>query len=50
MNIIFIIFFIQGKSMCKHLLKNGFNLIVSNRTKSKTEELIQLGAKYSDPQ
>jgi len=30
----------MGKSMCKHLLKNGFNLTVSNRTKSKTDELI----------
>jgi len=36
----------MGKSMCGHLLKKGFNLNVYNRTKSKTEELLNLGAKY----
>jgi len=40
----------MGKSMCGHLLKKGYNLAVYNRTKSKTEELVSMGAKYLTPQ
>ena len=32
---------IMGKSMALNLLKNGFPLIVYNRTKSKAEELAE---------
>lgn len=36
---------VMGVSMCKHILKAGYSLQVSNRTMSKTEPLIELGAK-----
>jgi 3-hydroxyisobutyrate dehydrogenase len=39
---------VMGKSMCKHLLKSGYDLTVYNRTMSKTEELSKMGAKVSD--
>jgi 3-hydroxyisobutyrate dehydrogenase len=39
---------VMGKSMCKHLLNAGYDLTVYNRTISKTEELVSLGAKVSD--
>lgn len=38
---------VMGNSMCKHLLKHGYSLSVFNRTASKTDELVALGAKYS---
>jgi len=40
---------VMGKSMCKHLLKAGYELMVFNRTESKTTELVELGAKFADP-
>lgn len=40
---------VMGKSMCGHLLKKGFNLSVYNRTRTKTEDLLNLGAKYLSP-
>ena len=40
---------VMGKSMCKHLLKAGYSLSVFNRTKSKTDELLSLGAKFLSP-
>jgi 3-hydroxyisobutyrate dehydrogenase len=40
---------VMGKSMCKHLIKNGYNLSVFNRTEQKASELIDLGAKMSNP-
>lgn len=40
---------VMGFSMCKHLLGAGYQLQVFNRTKSKTDALIQLGAKWSEP-
>jgi 3-hydroxyisobutyrate dehydrogenase len=40
---------VMGKSMCKHLLKSGHQLFVYNRTASKTDELIELGAKFLEP-
>ncbi len=39
---------IMGKSMALNLLKNGFPLIVYNRTKSKAEELAEQGAEVAD--
>jgi 3-hydroxyisobutyrate dehydrogenase len=41
---------VMGKSMCKHLLKSGYDLSVYNRTEEKTRELIDMGAKFVDPQ
>jgi 3-hydroxyisobutyrate dehydrogenase len=41
---------VMGKSMCKHLLRNGHNLSVFNRTEEKANELVHLGAKMSNPQ
>ena len=40
---------VMGNSMCKHLLKEGYELMIYNRTESKTKELVDLGAKLSDP-
>jgi len=40
---------VMGKSMCKHLLKSGHKLFVYNRTTSKTDDLVQLGAKFLEP-
>jgi 3-hydroxyisobutyrate dehydrogenase len=40
---------VMGKSMCKHLLNAGYELMVYNRTESKTKELIEMGAKFADP-
>lgn len=39
---------VMGKSMCKHLLSKGYKLMVFNRTKSKTDELVELGATYAE--
>ena len=43
---------IMGKSMCKHILNspNKYILNVFNRTKSKTDELIESGAKFMQPE
>lgn len=35
---------IMGAPMAKHLIKNNYEVYVYNRTKSKTDELIKLGA------
>lgn len=40
---------VMGKSMCKHLLKAGYELLIYNRSVSKTTELVELGAKFTDP-
>ena len=40
---------VMGKSMCKHLLKNGYDLAVFNRTEEKTRELIESGARFELP-
>ncbi len=37
---------VMGKSMASHLIKQGFKVIVYNRTKSKAEELIKQGAEW----
>jgi len=36
--------------MCEHLLKAGYSLSVFNRTKSKTDELLQKGAVFKTPE
>lgn len=41
---------VMGKSMCKLLLKNNFKLTVFNRTASKADELLELGATFSTPE
>lgn len=41
---------VMGSSMCKHLLAKGYSLSVYNRTKSKAEPLISLGANYKNPE
>jgi len=38
----------MGKSMASHLLEAGYPVLVYNRTKSKTDELIQRGAVWKD--
>lgn len=40
---------VMGFSMCKHLINAGYSIMVSNRTMSKTDGLVELGAKASDP-
>jgi 3-hydroxyisobutyrate dehydrogenase len=37
---------VMGKSMCSHILKAGYYISVYNRTKEKTRELIENGAKW----
>lgn len=40
---------VMGFHMCKHLMNAGYSVMVSNRTMSKAQGLIDLGAKPSDP-
>lgn len=40
---------VMGKSMCKHLIKSGYQLSVYNRTLNKSQELVDLGAKIEEP-
>ncbi|MFX1497132.1 MAG: NAD(P)-dependent oxidoreductase [Promethearchaeota archaeon] len=37
---------VMGKSMCSHIIKAGYDVFVYNRTKTKTEDLIKIGAKW----
>ena len=39
---------VMGKSMVRNLMRNGFELYIYNRTKSKAEELISEGAIWCD--
>lgn len=39
---------VMGSSMVKHLLQAGYLVTVYNRTKSKAEEVIALGAQWAD--
>lgn len=39
---------VMGSSFVKHLLGTGYDLFVYNRTKSKTDELVELGAEWKD--
>jgi 3-hydroxyisobutyrate dehydrogenase len=38
---------VMGKSMCKHLIKAGYQVSIFNRTKEKAEELLGLRANWS---
>ncbi|WP_438503644.1 NAD(P)-dependent oxidoreductase [Ectobacillus ponti] len=48
MNIGFIGTGVMGKSMVRHLLKGGHTVYVYNRTKEKTDELVQEGAIWAE--
>lgn len=39
---------VMGKSMAGHLLRAGYQVLVFNRTKSRAQELIQMGAVWQD--
>jgi 3-hydroxyisobutyrate dehydrogenase len=39
---------VMGKSMAGHLLKAGYSLNVTNRTRSKADELVDAGARWCD--
>ncbi|XEC92934.1 NAD(P)-dependent oxidoreductase [Paenibacillus tarimensis] len=39
---------VMGKSMAGHLLNAGYSVVVYNRTKSRADELITLGAEWKD--
>lgn len=39
---------VMGKSMAGHLIKGGYPVVVYNRTASKTEELVRMGAARED--
>ncbi|PLS34030.1 oxidoreductase [Carnobacterium maltaromaticum] len=39
---------VMGASIVKHLLKDGYEVNVYNRTKSKTDEVVSLGAIWQD--
>ncbi len=39
---------VMGRSMCGHLLKGGFQVTVFNRTRKKTEALVEAGARWAD--
>jgi len=39
---------VMGRSMAKHILKAGYQVLVYNRTKEKTAELVELGAVWKD--
>ena len=40
---------VMGFHMCKHLLAKGYPLSVFNRTASKAQGLLDLGAKWYEP-
>ena len=39
---------VMGASIVKHLLKANYEVMVYNRTQSKTDELIELGATWGE--
>lgn len=39
---------VMGSSMCLHLIKKGYNLVVYNRTKRKAKQLIKEGAEWAN--
>jgi len=42
---------VMGNSMCRHIIENGYSVTVYNRTKSKADNLLDLGAEWaSSPQ
>lgn len=40
---------VMGNPMCLHLLSKGYKLLVFNRTKAKTDNLVEKGAIYASP-
>ena len=40
---------VMGKSMAGHLINNGHKLLVFNRTASKADDLVQMGAEFQEP-
>ena len=40
---------VMGKSMCQHLINNGYALNIFTRTKGKADQLIAAGAKWLEP-
>lgn len=48
MRITFIGTGVMGHSMAQHLIEGGYDLTVYNRTKSKTDDLIKMGATWED--
>jgi len=39
---------VMGSSMCKHIVKEGYDVFVFNRTYSKAESLVELGAVWCE--
>ncbi|MDC0506059.1 NAD(P)-dependent oxidoreductase [Candidatus Gracilibacteria bacterium] len=39
---------VMGHGMVQHLIKDDYKVLVYNRTKSKTDDLVKLGAEYVD--
>lgn len=39
---------VMGKEMARHLIEAGYPVLVYNRTKSKAEQLLHIGAKWRD--
>jgi len=39
---------VMGSSMCVHLIKKGYEVVIYNRTKKKAKKLIDLGAEWVD--
>ena len=39
---------VMGNSMASNILKAGYDLLVYNRTKSKSDSLVAKGAKWKD--
>lgn len=40
---------VMGAHMCRHILGKGYSLSVYNRTQSKAQPLLDLGAQWSSP-
>ena len=40
---------VMGFHMCKHLINKGYSLNVFNRTASKADGLLEMGAKWLEP-
>ena len=40
---------VMGKSMCGHIMNNGYNLSIYTRTPSKAEDLLAKGATWLSP-
>lgn len=40
---------VMGFHMCRHLMEKGYEMIVYNRTPSKAQGLLDMGAKWMEP-